>query len=198
MAQNKSTFLNMFVTLSVIAVVAAFLLSYVEQITAAPRQKAKDARELEAIASVVKEFDNDPFAEKMIITTPNNKTKLELYPARLDGVINSFAIKTYSNNGFSGRVEMIVGFFMDGSINSFKVTSSQETPGLGSKINEDKFKTQFRGFNPNKQVFKVRQDGGEIDAVTAATISSRAAINAIQKAVDAYNNFSTGIRNEQN
>ena len=91
MPQNKSTFLNMLLTMSIVALIAAFLLSYVQQLTAEPRQKAKDARELEAIASVVKEFDNDPFAEKMIITTANNKTKLELYPARKDGVINSFA-----------------------------------------------------------------------------------------------------------
>lgn len=192
MPQNKSTFWNMLLTLTFIALAAAFILSYVEQTTKEPIKKSKDARELEAIASVVREFDNNPFAEKLLINVPGRKGKLELYPARLGGTINSFAIKTYSDNGFAGRIEMIVGFFMDGSINNFVVTQSQETPGLGSKINDEKFKAQFRGFNPNKQIFKVRQDGGEIDAVTAATISSRAAINAIQNAVDAYNNFNAG------
>lgn len=192
MTPNKSNFWNMLLTLTLIALAAAFILSYVEQKTKEPIRQAKDARELEAIASVVREFDNNPFAEKLTITAPNQKDKLELYPARKDGVINSFAIKTFSRNGFGGRIEMIVGFFMDGSINNFVVTQSQETPGLGSKINDEKFKAQFRGFNPNKQIFKVRQDGGEIDAVTAATISSRAAVDAIQTAVDAYNNFNMG------
>lgn len=182
----------MLLTLTLIALAAAFILSFVEYTTKEPIKKAKDARELEAIASVVREFDNDPFAEKLMISIPGRKGKLELYPARQGGNINSFAIKTYSDNGFAGRIEMIVGFFMDGSINNYVVTQSQETPGLGSKINDEKFKAQFRGFNPNKQIFKVRQDGGEIDAVTAATISSRAAINAIQNAVDAYNNFNAG------
>lgn len=192
MPQNKSTFWNMLLTLTLIALSAAFILSFVEQTTKEPIKKAKDARELEAIAAVVREFDNNPFAEKLTINVPGQKKGLELYPARLGGNINSFAIKTYSNNGFAGRIEMIVGFSMDGSINNFVVTQSHETPGLGTKINDEKFKAQFRGFNPNRQIFKVRQDGGEIDAVTAATISSRAAVNAIQKAVDAYNNFNAG------
>lgn len=192
MSPNKSNFWNMVLTLTIIALTAAFVLSYVEQLTGEPIKQAKDARELEAIASVVREFDNNPFAEKLTITAPNKKSRFELYPARQDGVINSFAIKTFSDNGFGGRIEMIVGFLMDGTINNFVVTQSQETPGLGTKINDEKFKAQFRGFNPERQKLKVRQDGGEIDAVTAATISSRAAVNAIQKAVDAYHNFNTG------
>lgn len=192
MKANKSNFINMVLTLTIIALVAAFILSYVEQLTKEPISRAKDTRELEAIASVIKEFDNDPFAEKLTITSANKKQKFELYPARKDGVINSYAIKTFSNNGFGGKIEMIVGFLMDGSINNFIITQSSETPGLGTKISDEKFKSQFRGLNPNKHGFKVRQDGGEIDAVTAATISSRAAIDAIKKAAKAYNNFNTG------
>lgn len=89
-------------------------------------------------------------------------------------------------------MELIVGFYIDGTIKNFKVIDHKETPGLGSKVNEPRFKEQFNGFNPSKHKFKVKQDGGEIDAVTAATISSRAVINAIQRAVDAYNNFNAG------
>ncbi|MBE6458215.1 MAG: RnfABCDGE type electron transport complex subunit G [Alphaproteobacteria bacterium] len=192
MVQKKSTFWNMILTLTIISLTAAFILSFVEQLTEKPIKEAKNAHELDAIASVVQKFNNNPFAEKLTINVPGQKNGLELYPARLDGNINSFAIKTYSNNGFAGRIELIVGFLMDGTINNFVVTRSLETPGLGSKVNDEKFKSQFRGFNPNRQILKVRQDGGEIDAVTAATISSRAVTNAIQKAVDAYHNFHAG------
>ena len=186
------TFLKMLITLTVIAVVSAFILSSVYNLTKEPIKKAQEQKQLEAISEVVTDFDNDPFSEKMIITTPNKKDKLEFYPARKDGNINSFAIKTYTNNGFGGRIELIVGFYIDGAIKSFKLLNHSETPGLGSKADEAKFKNQFDGFNPNRHKFKVKQDGGEIDGITAATITSRAVIDAIQRAVDAYNNFNAG------
>lgn len=189
---NNSSFFRLVFTLTLIAVLSAFILGTVQNFTKEPIQKAKDARELEAISAVVNEFDNNPFAEKMIVTTPDKQHKLELYPARKNGAINSFAIKTYSDAGFGGRIELVVGFYIDGAIKNFKVIDHKETPGLGSKINEPRFKDQFDGFNPAKHKFKVKQDGGEIDAVTAATISSRAVIDAIQRAVDAYNNFNAG------
>ena len=81
----------------------------------------------------------------------------------------------------------------DQTISGYKVISSKETPGLGSKVSDSKFSEQFIGIRPKKKTFKVKQDGGEIDAVTAATISSRAVIDAIQKAYDAYNKLSTRI-----
>lgn len=173
---------------------AALILGYVYQITQEPISKAKNEQELQAISEVIyKDFDNDPFTERTIIMTPNNKYRLHLYPARKNGVINSVAIKSFSNKGFGGRMDVIVGFFLDGTISGFKVINHQETPGLGTKVNEKRFQEQFSGLNPGRHILKVKQDGGEIDAVTAATISSRAVIDAIQKAYDAYNKFSTGM-----
>ena len=149
-----------------------------------------------AISEVVNEFDNNPFAEKMTITTKNKKYKLVMYPARKNGKLNSVAIKSYTNTGFGGRIEIMTGFNVDGSIKTFKVISNHETPGLGSKIDEPKFKEQFRGFNPRLQILKVRQDGGDVDAVTAATVSSRAVLKAINRAYDAFRNFNSGNDNE--
>lgn len=187
-----SQLLKMVFTLVIIAVLSSFILGTVEQLTKAPIQAAKDKRELAAISEVVKEFDNNPFAEKMIIFSADKKDKFELFPARKDGSVNSVAIKTYSNNGFGGKMELMVGIFIDGTITDYKLIDHKETPGLGTKVNEAKFKEQFHGFNPNNRKFKVRQDGGDIDAVTAATISSRAVVDAISRAFDAYNNFITG------
>ena len=192
MNSNIKNLTKLLSTLTVIAVVSAFLLSSVYQITKEPIAKAKDKRELEAISQVVGEFDNDPFSEKMTIMTSDKKDKLEFFPARKGDGINSFAIKTYSNNGFGGKIEMIVGFYIDGSIKNFKITNHSETPGLGSKADEEKFKQQFDGFDPKKLKLKVRQDGGDIDAVTAATITSRAVLDAIDKAINAYNVFNAG------
>ncbi len=190
--KSLKDFLAPTVTLVVIAGASAFILGYVHQVTLEPIRQAKDNQELEAIAEVVNEFDNNPFVEKMIITTKNKKDKLVMFPARKDGKLNSVAIKTYSNSGFGGRIEVMAGFNVDGSIKGFKVISSQETPGLGSKVDEPKFKEQFSGFNPHRQVLKVKQDGGDVDAVTAATISSRAILRAINRAYNAFSNFNSG------
>ena len=190
----SSTLPHMVIAMLIVACGAALILGYVYQITQEPIQKAKNEQELQAISEVIyNDFDNDPFAERTIITTPNNKYRLRLYPARKNGVINSVAVKSFSNKGFGGRMDVIVGFFLDGTISGFKVIDHKETPGLGTKVNEKRFQEQFSGLNPGKHILKVKQDGGEIDAVTAATISSRAVIDAIQKAYDAYNKFSTGI-----
>lgn len=188
-----STLTNMIIILVLVACLAALILGLVYDITKEPIQNAKDNRELEAIKEVIyTEFDNNPFDEKTIIATPNNRCRLELFPARKDGKITSVAIKSFTNRAFGGRMELIVGFFLDGTISGYKVIEHKETPGLGTKVMESKFHDQFQGINPGKQTFKVRQDGGNVDAVTAATISSRAVINAIQRAFDAYRKFSTG------
>ena len=196
MSSKVKEFTSPVITLVVISSLSAFVLGYVHNKTLEPIKEAKNNLELAAIAEVTGEFDNNPFAEKTIITSKNKKDKLVMYPARKNGKISSIAIKTYSNSGFGGRMEIMAGFNADGSVKSFKVISSNETPGLGSKVDEPKFKEQFEGFHPDRQIMKVRQDGGDIDAVTAATISSRAVLNALERAFDAYINFNLGSNNE--
>ena len=169
------------------------ILAIVYHITQAPIQATADANELKAISDVFGgEFDNNPFLEKTIITGLNQKDQFVLYPIRRQGNITGVAIKTYSNKGFGGKLELIVGFTIDGRISSYKVISSHETPGLGSKISGMRFLEQFKGIYPGASDFKVKQDGGNIDAVTAATISSRAVIEAIKKAYEAYHKFNMG------
>ena len=87
---------------------------------------------------------------------------------------------------------MIIGMLMDGTVTGYKVIEQKETPGLGSKIAEKKFAGQFVGLNAYQDQFKLQKDGGEIDAVTGATISSRAVIDAVQKAVQTYKKFNAG------
>lgn len=195
MSANKnisSSLFNMAFVLTLVCAGSAFMLGFVHKLTEAPVAEARKQKEIQAISEVVySEFNNNPYEEVHQITTANDD-KLSLYPVRLDKHMNSVAIKTFSDNGFGGRIELIVGFFLDGTINKYKIISHKETPGLGTKVAEEKFSSQFEGLNPGKGHFKVRQDGGDIDAVTAATISSRAVIDAIQKAYDAYNKLSTG------
>lgn len=190
----KSTLSNMIIVLVLVAGLSALILGVIYNITKKPIQKAKDNREVAAIKEVVYgEFNNNPYKERHIIPTADGKGKVELFPARnSEGNITSVAIKTYSNNGFGGKIELMVGYFVDGTINKYKIIDYKETPGLGTKVSEPKFSSQFNGINPGKHIFKVKQDGGNIDAVTAATISSRAVIDAIQRGFDAFNKLSTG------
>ena len=172
---KKDSLIKMTLALTLITVVSALILGYTYEITKKPIAEAENRAELAAIEAVIgTDYDNNPYQDKMLIPTKHGKEKLELYPTRKNGKITSFAMKTFSNQGFGGKIELIVGFNIDGRILNYQILSSKETPGLGSKISENKFKSQFKGLIARTSSFKVTKDGGDIDGVTAATISSRA------------------------
>ena len=188
MKKPANTLRNMILAMVITAGFSAIILSLSHIITEEPIKKAQDAKKLEAIQAVLPpDYDNNPYQDRITLSGSN----IELYPARQGSKITSVAMKTYRDNAFSGRLELIVGFLLNGTITDYKVISHKETPGLGSKITEEKFARQLRGFNIEKQNLKVRQDNGDIDAVTSATISSRAVLDAIRRAYDSYNKFNT-------
>jgi electron transport complex protein RnfG len=97
------------------------------------------------------------------------------------------AVETFTSQGFSGDFKLMVGFTPDGTIIDVAVISHAETPGLGDKMEQDKsdFSEQFEGKDPDTFELSVRKDGGDVDAITAATITSRAYCDAVQRAYDA-------------
>ena len=196
MTQTPNKISKIISSMLVVALLAAALVGLVKHITAKPIKEAQDKMIADSIKEVVtSEFDNDPFAEK--ITTLQGKDRFTLYPARKEGYITSIVMKSFSNKGYGGRIEVLVNFLPDGSIGGYKVIEHKETPGLGSKVNDTSFKQGIIGKSPKSENFKVRQDGGEIDAITGATITSRALIDAIQRAYRGYQKFNTGAENEQ-
>ena len=96
------------------------------------------------------------------------------------------AIKTFSNAGFNGKIELMVGILADGTLNKVSVLSQNETPGLGANMDKPKFKDQFKGKNPASYKLFVKKDQGDVDAITAATISSRAFTEALRLAYDSF------------
>ena len=94
------------------------------------------------------------------------------------------AVKT-SEGGFGGKIDMMVGFLPDGTIKGTSVLSHSETPGLGANMT-GKFKDQFVDKNPATFRLVVSKDGGDVDAITAATITSRAFSKAVDKAYKAF------------
>lgn len=188
----KSNLFNMIAALLVVSICSAASIGYVYQKTSEPIAKAKQAKIMTAIKEMVGTFDNNPIEEKTAISGND----VELYPARENGTITSVAVKSFSNQGFGGKIELILGILMDGTVTGYKVTQQNETPGLGSQVTEEKFSSQFVGLNTHSNKFSLSKDGGEIDAVTGATISSKAVIDAVQKAVSAYNNFAGAISHD--
>ena len=92
-----------------------------------------------------------------------------------------------ASNGFSGPVTVMVGITEDGIIHNTTVLSQSETPGLGAKCQTDEnFINQFKGWDPAAKSLTVKKDGGDVDAITASTITSRAYSLAVSNAVAAY------------
>lgn len=181
MAKTESTFKNMLLTLTLIAFVAATCLGFVYELTKKPIEMASLKKKLDAIKMVVPEFTNNPDEEVFRVATAEGDS-LDVYPARKDGVLTGYAVNSYTKSGFSGDIRIMAGFRPDGTINNIAVIEHKETPGLGTKMDEPAFKNQFIGKNPSDFELRVNKDGGPVDAITAATISSRAFCDAVQRA----------------
>ncbi len=186
MAKPKSNFKNMVIALLGVTLVASASLGLVYDATKAPIAKAEMDKQTNAIAAVLPAFDKLGETYKMLPT--DGKDSIEIFPA-LDANNTEVgkAVKTYTNKGFSGYIEIMVGFDKQGSISGFKVLKHAETPGLGSKMDEwfsnaEKESQYIIGLTPGNSALKVKKDGGNIDAITAATISSRAFLDAINRA----------------
>ena len=88
--------------------------------------------------------------------------------------------------GFGGPIAIKVGFDANGVIWNTKVLSQAETPGLGAKCVEASFSDQFKGFDPSAKKLAVKKDGGDVDAITASTITSRAYADGLALAVKVF------------
>ena len=197
----------MLVSLLLICLLAAGLLAKVNDMTEAPIADAKALKLEEAIKTVVPAFDNNPVAESYKVATDSGDSLL-VYPAKKGDDIVGFAVNSYSNNGFSGNIQVMVGFDTQNTIVNYAVLSHAETPGLGSQM-VDWFKPQVQEFslieklfgfqvkqseanssiigkNPTTTKFEVTNDGGDIDAISASTITSRAFLEAVRRAYAAY------------
>lgn len=190
MAKLKSTFRNMFLSLSLICLTVAILLAQVNKMTATPIAEAKAMKLQGAISEVVPEFDNDPAAEAFTMATGQGDSLL-VYPAKRGNEIVGYAMNSYTNNGFSGNIQLMVGFDMEHRVVNYSVLQHAETPGLGSKMSEwfrddERPSRSVIGRDLSAGPLAVTNDGGEIDAITASTITSRAFLEAVNRAYAAY------------
>ncbi len=192
MKRLPSTLPNMVISLVAVTAVAGALLGLMYSITKDPiAAQAKEAQ-VEAIRQVAPPFDNDPEADSDTVTTKGGSLCV-IYPAMKDGKLQGAAVKSTTNEGFNGEVTIMVGFDADGTIRDYRVLYQAETPGLGAKMGDwfrdPKADRSIIGKNPGSVNFYVKQDTGnqgQIDAITAATISSRAFLHAVRDAYETY------------
>ena len=170
------------------SVVAGGLLGWVNDITTEPIAQANAKTLSDAIAVVVPEFDNNPAEAPEEVDLDGVIYKV--YKATKGGEFVGAAVES-SSMGFGGEIKVLVGFDTEGNIKDYSLLAHAETPGLGSKA-ADWFKKgakgDIAGKNPGQAPLTVSKDGGEIDAITASTITSRAFLRAINNAYAAYKN----------
>lgn len=187
MKKLESSFKNMVVVLTVVAVIAGLLLGYVNKLTTEPIAQANAKALSDAIALVVPGFDNNPAANPEQIEIDGVTYKI--YKATKGGQFIGAAVEASDKNGFGGALSVLVGFDAAGKIIDYSLLSHAETPGLGSKA-ADWFKKggkgDITGKNPGEKALTVNKDGGDIDAITASTITSRAFLRAVNAAYAAY------------
>lgn len=172
----------MVLTLLVITLISSSLVGVVYRMTLPMIEQSRNQKVRNAVAMVLPQFDNDPIAEKRIVMIDGQEAAV--YPATKGGQPVGYAIETFTNNGFAGLITLMVGFDAEGRIYRVETLSHSETPGLGDKIerNRSDFSLQFEGQDPRTFSLRVRKDGGDVDAITASTITSRAYTEAVERA----------------
>lgn len=186
--------LRMTVVLGCITVIVGALLAWVHGITEGPIADAESAAQRNAIASVARDkFDNNPMDYNWECTLPGDPEPVVVYPMTQGGKLTGVAVKSYTHQAFDGEARIMVGFAPDGSITGYEVLKQTETPGLGAKMGEwfkdPAGKRSVLGRTPGDEGLKVSKDGGDVDAITAATISSRAFLDAVNRAAKAFNAY---------
>ena len=176
----------MVLVLTGITIVCVGILAMVNEVTKAPIAAANAKTLSDAVNAVVPGFDNDPIAEKQIQVVDG--VEYTIYPATKGGESIGAAVES-TTMGFGGDLTILVGFNKDGQINDYSLLSHAETPGLGAKADtwfKSGNKGDITGKNPKDGVLTVSKDGGQIDAITASTITSRAFLKAVNAAYAAF------------
>ena len=182
MKKLPSTLPNMLCVLTLISVIAAGALAYVNKITAGPIEENKARTLAEGINSVLGVADAK--VENTSEAEDANGNPVIIYTTD-----KGVAVQAIDPNGFGGKLSVLVGFAEEGTIKGYTVLDHAETPGLGAKAGfwfQKGEKGDIIGKNPGEKELTVSKDGGDVDAITASTITSRAFLRAVNVAYHAY------------
>ena len=183
---KKDSIWRLVIVLTCISLLAALALTGVYALTKGPIEQGQREKKEKALQAVLPEYEGT-VRDTVIVDADNEEIPVHLAIGK-NGELCGAGIETYTKKAFAGRFDLMVGFDAEGTIVNTEVIKAGETPGLGDKINKDKsnFAMQFNHQNPADFQLVVKKDGGDVDAITAATISSRAYCDAVQRAYDIF------------
>ena len=191
MKKLESSLLNMTLVLTGVAVIMGGILAFVNHLTEGPIQQQKDKALADGIKTVM--VCND------LVVANTDEVKQSVDGKELTYIV--YQVKDAQGNdlgaavqsttmGFGGNLKVLVGFNPEGKILGYTLLEQTETPGLGAKADQWFQKGQkgdIIGKDP-KEPLTVSKDGGQVDAITASTITSRAFLKAVNNAYNAYKN----------
>ena len=177
---------QMIFALLAVAVVAAAFLAMTDIVTREPIAEAQRQALRQALQQVLPAHSNDAQNDAVILAKEGEE--LSIYPARDDSrQVTGLAWETIAPDGYSGTIRILVGVRPEGVIHAIRVTFHRETPGLGDGIVDDQeWLGAFVGKGLAGTNWAVKKDGGEFDQFTGATITPRAVVKAVKRALEYY------------
>ncbi len=191
--EKQESGIKIVAVLVIIAMASAVLLAYVNNVTRGPIAMNKKAETQRAVKMVLRKLGNITFNEapEALQVDGSRVRYFQAYSSGGDTIGFAFIVK--APNGFSSDFDLIVGVDGSGKVLDTYVLDHKETPGLGDNMRKEVFKKQFRGRTLQNTNWKVKKDGGDIDALTAATITSRAFTHGVLRALLAQKKLTKGI-----
>lgn len=189
MKKLKSSLTNMVVVLVACALVTGGLLAYVNHVTEGPIALQSEKTLADGIKTVMGGGNLRVTANDTVKQDMGGKTYLFVVHKTSQGGKEIGAAVESTTQGFGGDLKVLVGFDHQGTILGYTILSSSETPGLGAKAGQwfqKDGKGNIIGKSPSKGDLTVSKDGGDVDAITASTITSRAFLKAVNQAYHAY------------
>ena len=179
----ESSLKNMVLVLFTITLLSSAAVGGVYMLTEEPIAQAKVAAVNDALNQVLPEYEATTSQDIEVNALP-----VKVHTATVADKAVGYAVESTSKNGFGGAVRLMVGFDAEGTILNINVLEQKETPGLGTKMTDEGnvLLASLKGKDAAQVKMTVKKDGGDIDALTAATISSRAYAEAVAIAYEAY------------
>lgn len=190
MKKLESTITNMVLVLVGVALITGGILAYVNKITEEPIRIQSEKTLADGIKAVMGGVELSVAKDDTIKQEINGKETTFVIHNAVDNSKQPLGAAVESTTGgFGGDLKVLVGFDNNGKILGYTILQHSETPGLGAKA--DKWfqkdgKGSVIGKSPATDNLTVKKDGGNIDAITASTITSRAFLLAINQAYNAY------------
>lgn len=192
----KNTIIKDTVILTVITLVAGFLLGFVNHITEEPIARQQQLEKEEAYTAVFKEADSFqavPVEQELLDYVAEQgytaETIDEIMEAKdASGETLGYAMTVTTSEGYGGDIQFAMGVQQDGTVNGISILSIEETAGLGMKADTEEFKSQFAG--KKVEAFEYTKDGAaqenQIDAISGATITTNAMTNGVNAGLAAF------------